>query len=73
VERVEGLEIAEGDDRERRRAVFRAQSELSRVATDGSTIVGAVLCGHDGRRGHIYHLAVDPKYQGIGLGKTSDR
>jgi ribosomal protein S18 acetylase RimI-like enzyme len=39
------------------------------VATDGSAIVGVVLCGHDGRRGHIYHLAVDPSYQGLGLGK----
>ncbi len=67
--RVEGLEIAEGDDRESVAQFLARNSELSRVATDGSTIVGAVLCGHDGRRGHIYHLAVNPKYQGIGLGK----
>lgn len=67
--RVEGLEIAEGDDRESVAQFLARNSELSRVAMDGSTIVGAVLCGHDGRRGHIYHLAVDPKYQGIGLGK----
>ncbi len=40
------------------------------MAVDGSAIVGvALLCGHDGRRGHIYHLAVDPAYQGRGLGK----
>jgi ribosomal protein S18 acetylase RimI-like enzyme len=39
------------------------------VATDGSAIVGVALCGHDGRRGYIYHLAVDPIYQGGGLGK----
>jgi len=32
-------------------------------------MVGAALCGHDGRRGYIYHLAVDPKYQGRRLGK----
>ena len=67
--RVEGLEIAEGDDKESVAQFLVRNSELSRVATDRSTIVGAVLCGHDGRRGHIYHLAVDPKYQGIGLGK----
>jgi ribosomal protein S18 acetylase RimI-like enzyme len=42
---------------------------LSRVATDGASIVGVVLCGHDGRRGHIYHLAVDPEYQGRGVGR----
>jgi ribosomal protein S18 acetylase RimI-like enzyme len=39
------------------------------VATDGSAIVGVALCGHDGRRGYIYHLAVDPAYQARGLGR----
>src|SRR5206468_11084021 len=68
-QRVEGLEIAEGDDR-RGVAQFLARNPgLSRVAIDGSAIVGVALCGHDGRRGHIYHLAVDPAYQGCGLGK----
>jgi ribosomal protein S18 acetylase RimI-like enzyme len=27
------------------------------------------MCGHDGRRGHIYHLAVDPAYRRYGVGK----
>ena len=67
--RVEGLDIAEGDDRESVRRFLGQNRGLSRVATDGSTIVGAVLCGHDGRRGYIYHLAVDPAYQGRQLGK----
>ena len=67
--RVEGLDVAEGDDRESIRRFLKQNAGLSRVATDGSAIVGAVLCGHDGRRGYIYHLAVDPKYQGRGLGK----
>src|SRR5438067_1710794 len=67
--RVEGLEIAEGDDKESIVRFLTRNPGLSRVATDGSAIVGVSLCGHDGRRGHIYHLAVDPKYQGIGLGK----
>jgi N-acetylglutamate synthase len=67
--RAEGLDVAEGDDRESIRRFLKQNEGLSRVATDGSTIVGAVLCGHDGRRGYIYHLAVDPQYQGRGLGK----
>jgi N-acetylglutamate synthase len=67
--RVEGLEIAEGDDKESVSQFVKRNPGLSRVAIDGSTIVGVVLCGHDGRRGHIYHLAVDPKYHGQGLGK----
>ena len=42
---------------------------LSRVALEGETIVGAVLCGHDGRRGLIYHLAVAPAHHGKGIGR----
>ena len=68
-QRVEGLEIAEGDDRDGVAQFLARNPGLSRVATDGSAIVGVALCGHDGRRGHIYHLAVDPAYQGGGLGK----
>ena len=26
-------------------------------------IVGAIMVGNDGRRGYIYHTAVNPKYQ----------
>jgi N-acetylglutamate synthase len=68
-QRVEGLEIAEGDDRECVAHFLARNAGLSRVATDGSVIVGVVLCGHDGRRGYIYHLAVDPAYRARGLGK----
>ena len=68
-QRVEGLEIAEGDDRESIAYFLARNPVLSRVATDGTAIVGVALCGHDGRRGYIYHLAVDPAYQSRGLGK----
>jgi N-acetylglutamate synthase len=68
-QRVEGLEIAEGDDRESVAQLLARNPGLSRVAIDGSATIGVALCGHDGRRGHIYHLAVDRAYQGRGLGK----
>ena len=67
--RVEGLEIAEGDDRESVAQFLVRNPGLSRVAVDASAVIGVVLCGHDGRRGHIYHLAVDRVYRGCGLGK----
>jgi len=67
--RSEGLDVAEGDERETIRAFLDRNPGLSRIATDGSKIVGAVLCGHDGRRGYIYHLAVDPAFQGRGLAR----
>jgi ribosomal protein S18 acetylase RimI-like enzyme len=28
-----------------------------------------LLCGHDGRRGFLYHLAVAPTYRGRGYGR----
>ncbi len=36
-------------------------------------IVGALLCGHDGRRGSIYHTAVDSEYRRKGLGRRMEQ
>lgn len=41
---------------------------LSFVAMDKRKVIGAVLCGHDGRRGYLYHLAVDGEYRKKGIG-----
>lgn len=40
------------------------------VALADDKIVGVILSGHDGRRGHIYHAAVDIKYRGQGIGTS---
>lgn len=40
------------------------------VAASAADIVGAVLAGDDGRRGHLYHLAVAERKQGLGLGRA---
>ena len=66
---VDGVEVAEGDSEQEVRAYLLRNPGLSRVAVNGGMIVGAVLCGHDGRRGLIYHLAVAPAYQGKGVGR----
>ena len=68
-QRVEGLEVAEGDDKEGVAQFVARNPGLSRVAIDNGKLVGVVMCGHDGRRGHMYHLAVDPAYRRYGLGK----
>lgn len=68
-DRVEGVELAEGDSREDIAKFLARNPDLSRVAEDGGTIVGAALCGHDGRRGYIYHVAVDPSYQKRGIAR----
>lgn len=39
------------------------------VRDDAGEVAGAVLCGHDGRRGYLNHLAVAPEYRHRGLGR----
>ncbi len=39
------------------------------VAEDGA-IVGGILCGHDGRRGCLYHVCVREDYRRMGIGKA---
>ena len=42
--------------------------DLFLVAECEGSIVGSVIGGFDGRRGMIYHLAVDASFRGIGIG-----
>lgn len=40
------------------------------IAKIDDTIVGVILSGHDGRRGYIYHTAVNKSHRGKGIGKS---
>lgn len=48
----------------------KANSEIL-VATKGDRIIATAMAGHDGHRGTIYYLAVDPAEQGNGLGRLA--
>ena len=48
---------------------LRRNPNTSVVAIEDDKIVGAILCGHDGRRGCLYHVGVDPAYRLRGIGK----
>ena len=39
------------------------------VAEEDGKIVGAILCGHDGRRGCLYHVCVAEDHRLRGIGK----
>jgi N-acetylglutamate synthase len=67
---TEGVGLNESDSPKALAAFLIRNPGLSRVACDGQTIVAALLCGHDGRRGFLYHLAVKPAYRRQGLGKA---
>lgn len=39
------------------------------AAIDQGKIIGAILCGNDGRRGYIYHTCLDENYRKQGIAK----
>jgi ribosomal protein S18 acetylase RimI-like enzyme len=66
--RSDGVEVSEGDDRESFVRYLDRNPGTSFAATLEDLIIGAALCGHDGRRGLVYHLAVAPEHRGKGVG-----
>jgi ribosomal protein S18 acetylase RimI-like enzyme len=67
---TEGIGLSTGDSRSGLEQFLRRNPGLSLVAKIDGRIVGTVLCGHDGRRGYLHHLAVGRQYRGRGIGKT---
>lgn len=68
---IHGFGIRSMDDSREGIARFLERNPAtSVVAVEDSNIVGAILCGHDGRRGCMYHVCVDAKYRMRGIGKS---
>lgn len=65
---AEGVELTIGDQPEEVQRYLARNPEGSSAALIDGVLVAAVLCGHDGRRGYIYHLAVRADCRGRGLG-----
>jgi N-acetylglutamate synthase len=67
--RAEGVGLNESDTRPAIARYLRRNPRFSFVAEKDGRIVGAVLCGHDGRRGYLHHLAVAKRYRQRGIGR----
>ena len=65
-----GIELSGADTRESINRFLERNPGLSFVARDGDQLVGVVLCGHDGRRGYIDHLAVRQSHRRQGIGRA---
>jgi ribosomal protein S18 acetylase RimI-like enzyme len=65
-----GLELSVADSKESIARFLERNPGLSFVARDGDLLVGAVLCGHDGRRGYIDQLAVRASHRRQGIGRN---
>ena len=66
----EGAGLSDADSEESIAHYLDRNPGLSFVARDGEHLVGAVLCGHDGRRGYVHHLAVSKSHRRQGLGRA---
>lgn len=66
-ERSPGIGISNSDTREKMREFLARNPALSLVYVIADEIVGVLLCGTDGRRGFLYHLAVDERYRRLGI------
>ena len=67
--RTEGVGLNESDTRRAIAAFLRRNPRLSFVAEKDGRIIGAVLCGHDGRRGYLHHLVVSKRHRRRGIGR----
>lgn len=68
---IHGFGIRSVDDSRKGIARFlKRNPSTSVVAVEEGKIVGAILCGHDGRRGCLYHVCVDENYRMRGIGKS---
>jgi putative acetyltransferase len=64
---TEGMAISSADSRPAIVRYLARNPGMSFAAWEGSTLAGAVLCGHDGRRGYLHHLAVAPAFRRQGI------
>ena len=67
---INGFGIRSVDDsREGIERFLKRNPTTSVVAVKDGVVVGGILCGHDGRRGCLYHVCVHADYRRHGIGK----
>ncbi len=65
---TENIGLRGADQPEKIACFLQRNAGLSFVALHNTALIGAVLCGHNGRSADIYHLAVSPPYRRSGIG-----
>ena len=66
---TENIGLSSADSRVATARFLERNPGLSKVAWVGGKPVGTLLCGHDGRRGYLYHLCVDHAFRRQGAGR----
>ncbi|HUV15363.1 MAG TPA: GNAT family N-acetyltransferase [Pelolinea sp.] len=64
-----GIGLSGADKKEQIQVFLEKNPGNCFVAVEKNEIIGTILGGSDGRRGYLYHLAVNQQQQKQGLGK----
>lgn len=64
-----GIRMSPSDNPKEIRKKLQRDADLFLVAEEDNHIIGAVMGGFDGRRGMIYHLAVELSRRSEGVGR----
>ncbi|MGA9532758.1 MAG: GNAT family acetyltransferase [Anaerolineales bacterium] len=64
-----GIQLSSSDELPEIRKKLQRDPDLFLVAESEGRLIGSVLGGFDGRRGMVYHLAVDRDHRRTGLGR----
>lgn len=68
---IKGFGIRSVDDsKEGIERFLKRNPTTSVVAVEDGQLVGAILCGHDGRRGCLYHVCVKEGWRKRGIGSS---
>lgn len=68
-QKCKGIGLSSADTKQSIALFLTRNPGMSFIARENTAIIGAVLCGHDGRRGYLHHLAVHPEYRKRGIGR----
>ena len=69
-QQCEGVGLSDADSYDSIQTYLNRNPGMSFIAKTDSRIVGAILSGHDGRRGYIHHLTIHPHYRRKNIGYT---
>jgi len=69
-EKSDSIGLSKADSHHGIKIFLERNPGMSFTAWKEGQLVASVLCGHDGRRGYIHHLMVDPDFRRQGLGQS---
>ena len=70
LKRTPGVTVREADSKEATEKYLARNPGFSFIAEKNGAIIGCALCGHDGRRGYLQHVIVEPAFRGRGISQA---